>query len=203
MRRSTPAAAVTADPASGDADRRAGAAYAPGDMVRIHYRRPPDRIQLFEQAVVHDTGAYVVTYLPAAQLSKPVTVDGRVVLEPGAPVVWFTYRGQTWHDVGRFHLADGTFTGIYANVLTPVEMEGTRWDTTDLYLDVWRGADGAIELLDRDEFDAAVDANLLSADVAERALTEGERLVQGARQGAWPPAHIDEWTVDRARAVLG
>jgi predicted RNA-binding protein associated with RNAse of E/G family len=191
MRRSTPAGTMPPDPA-----------YAPGDTVRIHYTRPPDRVQLFEQAVVHDAGLFVVTFLAAAQVKKPVTVEGRVVLEPGAPVVWFTYRGDVWHDVGRFHLADGTFTGVYANVLTPVQMEGTRWDTTDLYLDVWRGADGEIQLLDREEFDEAVGAGLLTPAVAERAFTEGERLVQGARQGAWPPAHVEEWTLERVRTQL-
>jgi hypothetical protein len=111
--------------------------------VRIHYRRLPDREQLFEQAVLEDAGEYVVTFLEAAQLPRPVMAGGRVVLEPGAPVVWTTYRGDVWHDVGRFHLADGTFTGFYANVLTPVAMSGDRWDTTDLALDVWAGADGA------------------------------------------------------------
>jgi predicted RNA-binding protein associated with RNAse of E/G family len=88
---------------------------------------------------------------------------------------------------------------VYANVLTPVEMEGTRWETTDLYLDVWRGADGEIQLLDRDEFDEAVGAGLLTPAVADRAFTEGERLVQGARR----PAHVDEWTLERARAAIG
>ncbi|MDP9348291.1 MAG: hypothetical protein M3P24_04000, partial [Gemmatimonadota bacterium] len=85
--------------------------------VRIHYRRLPDREQVFEQALVEDAGEYVVTLLESAALRSPVTAGGRVVLEPGAPVVWFTYPGA-WHDVGRFHLADGTFTGCYANVLT-------------------------------------------------------------------------------------
>ena len=95
-------------------------------MVEIHYRRLPDREQLFRQIVVEDAGEYVVTLLEAAGLTKPVTAGGRTVLEPGAPVVWITYRGR-WHDVGRFHLADGTFTGVYANVLTPVAMDGARW----------------------------------------------------------------------------
>lgn len=167
--------------------------------VRIHYRRPPDRLQVFEQALVHDGIEYVVTCLPHAALAKPVTVDGRVVLEPGAPVVWFTYRGDVWHDVGRFHLADGTFTGLYANVLTPVLLDGAEWHTTDLFLDVWMGADGRVEILDRDEFDAAVDAGWVDANTAVRALAEAERLAADARAGAWPPAHVREWTLERVR----
>jgi predicted RNA-binding protein associated with RNAse of E/G family len=171
--------------------------------VRIHYRRPPDRLQLFEQAVVQDDGECVVTFLDRAELKKPVEAGGRVVLEPGAPVVWFTWRGDVWHDVGRFHRADGTFTGIYANILTPVVMRGAEWETTDLFVDVWMDADGRVEVLDRGEFDAAVDAGWIDAATAARALAEAERLADAARAGTWPPAHVREWTLERARDVLG
>jgi predicted RNA-binding protein associated with RNAse of E/G family len=175
--------------------------YAPGDVVTIHYRRPPDRLEVFEQAVVDDDGECVVTYLSSAKLKKPMEVGGRVVLESGSPIVWFTWRGDVWHDVGRFHLADGTFTGVYANVLTPVRMDGAGWDTTDLFLDVWMDA-GGIEVLDRDEFDAALAAGWVDATTAARALAEAERLADGARRGAWPPAPVREWTVERVREVL-
>lgn len=179
------------------------ARYALGDVVTIHYRRPPDRLEVFEQAVVEDDGACVVTFLAAAKLKKPMERGGRVVLEAGAPIVWFTCRGDVWHDVGRFHRADGTFTGVYANVLAPVRMDGAGWDTTDLFLDVWVDADGGVEILDRDEFDAALAAGWIDAPTAARALAEAERLADDARRGAWPPAYVREWTVERVRAVVG
>ncbi|HEX2207057.1 MAG TPA: DUF402 domain-containing protein [Longimicrobium sp.] len=177
--------------------------YARGGTVTIHYRRPPDREEVFEQPVVEDDGVCVVTFLPAARMEKPMEVDARVALEPGASVVWFTWRGGVWHDVGRFHAADGTFTGVYANVLTPVVMERSRWETTDLFLDVWMDADGRVSILDRDEFDAALAAGWIDPRTAARALAEAERLVDDARRGAWPPAEVREWTLDRVRAVMG
>ncbi len=170
------------------------------ESVRIHYRRLPDREQVFEQAVLEDAGEYVATFLEAARLARPVVAAGRVVLEPGAPVVWTTYRGDVWHDVGRFHLADGTFTGFYANVLTPVVMTGNRWDTTDLALDVWAGADGAVEVLDQDEFEEAVRRGWLDAATEARARAEAERLAAAARAGDWPPEHVRAWDLARARA---
>jgi predicted RNA-binding protein associated with RNAse of E/G family len=172
-----------------------------GRVVEIHYRRLPAREQCFRQAVLHEAGDRVVTFLASADLSRPVVVDGEVVLEPGSPVVWTTYRGL-WHDVGRFHLADGTFTGTYANVLTPVEMDGDRWTTTDLCLDVWLGADGRVQVLDEDELGEALRRGWLHPETAERARQEAERLVDAARQGAWPPPHVAEWTLERARAAL-
>lgn len=169
--------------------------------VEIHYRRLPDRLQIFRQLVLEDAGDYVVTYLPAADLPKPVQAGGRIVLEPGAPVVWITYRGR-WHDVGRFHLADGTFTGVYANVLTPVEMDGARWETTDLCLDVWLGADGDARVLDEDELAVAEAAGWVDAATAARARQESAELMEAARRGEWPPREVREWTLERAREAV-
>ncbi|HEX2189365.1 MAG TPA: DUF402 domain-containing protein [Longimicrobiaceae bacterium] len=173
-----------------------------GRSVRIRYRRLPDRVQTFEQALVEDAGEYVVTLLEPADLPRPVVVGGHVVLEPGAPVVWFTYRGEVWHDVGRFHLADGTFTGCYANVLTPVRMRGGDWETTDLALDVWAGADGTTETLDLDEFEEAVRRGWLDPETEARARAEADALAGAARAGLWPPEHVRSWDLARARAHL-
>src|SRR5690625_7056866 len=60
-----------------------------------------------------------------------------VILEAGAPAIWFTFPGL-WHDIGRFYLLDDTFTGYYTNIMTPVEFhDPLRWSTTDLFLDHW------------------------------------------------------------------
>ena len=104
--------------------------------VRIHYRRPPDREQIFDQIVVLERDDVIVTLSETMEFDPPMRIESDIVLETGSSVVWFTYPGA-WHDVGRFHLADGTFTGFYANVLTPPEIDGRVWHTTDLYLDVF------------------------------------------------------------------
>jgi predicted RNA-binding protein associated with RNAse of E/G family len=169
--------------------------------VAIHYRRPPDREEVFQQKVVAETGEYVVTLLEHAMVKQPLVVEGRNVLEPGAPVVWFTYPDR-WYDIGRFHLRDGTFTGLYANVLTPVRMSGETWETTDLFLDVWRGEDGLVAVLDEAEFAEAVERNWIDIATATVAREHAETLALAARQGVWPPQHVWEWTLARARRAL-
>ena len=170
--------------------------------VEIHYRRPPDRVQVFTQAVVDATPERTVTFLPRAGISRPSMAGGRVILEPDSPVVWFTYPGE-WHDIGRFHLADGTFTGCYANLLTPVAMEGARWETTDLFVDVWVPAEGEPELLDVEELAEAVRAGWVDEAVAVRVRRHADELMGAARSGAWPPAEVQEWTLARVRERLG
>lgn len=168
------------------------------DRVRIHYRRPPDRVQVFEQAVILARPDVVVTLAEAMSFDPPMRIDGQVALEAGSSVVWFTFP-DVWHDIGRFHTADGTFTGLYANVLTPPAIEGPDWYTTDLFLDVWLPPGGEPVLLDEDEFDEAVGRELLDATTAARAREEAATILAGARDGTWPPAVVREWTLERCR----
>lgn len=133
-------------------------------------------------------------------MARPVLVDGIPVLESGSPVIWFTFPGL-WHDIGRFHRPDGEFTGLYANVLTPVRIEGDAWYTTDLFLDVFITPSGGVRLLDADELEAAERAGAIDPHLARQARAEADRLVRAASAGNWPPAVVREWTLERARAA--
>lgn len=121
-----------------------------------------------------------------------------MILEAGSSIVWFSYPGR-WHDVGLFHLSDGTFTGYYANVLTPVLMDGTRWDTTDLFLDVWLGAEGEAEILDEEELKEALQMGWIDRETYDRARAEAAAIMEAARDGSWPPPEVREWSLERAR----
>lgn len=170
--------------------------------VRIHYRRPPAREDIFVQTLVAQTPEVVVTYLAETPLPRPVRVGETVVLEPGAPAVWFTFPGR-WYDVGRFHLKDGTFTGIYSNILTPVQFrDPLSWETTDLFLDHWLDPAGDATILDEDEFEDAVAAGWIDAELERIARAEVMRIQRYAGEGAWPPPVVEEWTLERVREEL-
>ena len=179
--------------------------------VRIHYHRPPDRTDVFVQRLVHDDGRVKVTLARDLRLSTPLTISGRPALEDGSTVVWFTFPGA-WHDVGRFHLADGRLSGIYANVLVPCLFEpGETWYTTDLFLDLWIPANNGVwerivspapQVLDAEELERAEEAGWISSTLAARARQEAERLLAAAREARWPPAVVEEWTLERALKAL-
>lgn len=191
-----------------------------GRQVHIHYHRPPDRRDVYVQTLVLDAPGVKVTFQPATPIAGPVVVDGRIVLEPGAPAVWFTFPGL-WHDIGRFHDAGGRFTGLYANILTPCVLHGEAgdgsgdggreddgaspalvWDTTDLFLDVWSGADGLVRVLDQEDLDAAEAAGFVTQEHAAAARAEARRVLAELKAGAWPPPVVKEWTLERVRRVL-
>lgn len=165
--------------------------------------------------------------MPAAEAGS-IRVAGRTVLEPRAPVVWFTFPGA-WHDIGRFHTADGRFTGYYANILTPVERVAVpgsapslpaeppgpgpdargagsgveTWHTTDLFLDVFLDPRGAVRVLDQEELEVAAARGWIDPLTVRTAETEAARLAADARAGRWPPAIVKAWPLERARAAAG
>ena len=172
----------------------------PGAWVEIHYRRLGRSKEIYRQRVLASGAGGIVTFHPAAPIRTPLTVAGAVILEPGAPAIWFTFPGL-WHDIGLFHRADGTFTGLYANILTPVEFEGAHsWATTDLCLDVWVPRGGAARVLDEADLDRAEAASLIDGALAARARREAEALCRRHRAGTWPPPIVGDWSLGRARA---
>lgn len=169
--------------------------------VKIHYRRIPDCDRIYDQRVVVEREDVVITLSEPLDLSAPIMHDERLMLEAGSLALWFTFPGA-WHDIGRFHRTDGSFTGIYANILTPPRMEGPVWYTTDLFLDIWWPLGGEVALLDEDEFDAAIERRQIEPEVARRAREEADRLLELAASGDWPPPVVAEWTLERALEAL-
>ena len=144
---------------------------------------------------------HVVTFQPATELSRPVNVDGKEILAPGSPVIWFTMPGA-WHDIGIFHLPNDRRTGTYANILTPIRFEDPdEWHTTDLFLDWWVPEDGHARLLDEDELRSAVARALVTARDAHDAKREAQRLEAEWLRGTWPPSFVAGWTLERARKL--
>ena len=170
-----------------------------GSQIQIYYHRPPDREEIFYQKLVLERKEVIVTLAESIKVNLPMTIEAQVVLETGSSIVWFTFPGA-WHDIGSFHRADGTFTGFYANIITPVKIDEHTWHTTDLYLDLWLSANGYIRLLDEDEFEEAVARECIDQPTANRAREEADRLLDEARRGVWPPPIVKDWTLAQARA---
>ena len=171
-------------------------------LIDIHYLRPPDQEQIFTQHLIWEDAEVKITFSTDLSFEPPIRIDGDVVLETGSEVVWFTFPGA-WHDVGLFHRADGTFTGTYANILTPCAFEeGGTWRTTDLFLDVWRDPTGRVQILDEEELEEAEARGWVTEEVARRARAEALALKQQAEAGLWPPPVVREWTLARARERL-
>ena len=171
-------------------------------FVHIHYLRPPDRKEIFTQRLLLDAPEVKVTLAQNVPFDPPIRILERVALEKGSDAIWFTFPGL-WHDIGLFHRADGTFTGIYANILTPlvIQPDGV-WHTTDLFLDVWVDPKGVLTVLDEDQLQEGLELGFISSQDAKRARQEVEWIRERHRKGDWPPPVVEEWTLERARRAL-
>jgi predicted RNA-binding protein associated with RNAse of E/G family len=166
-------------------------------QVTLEYHRPPDRTDRFVQQLVFESADVLVTFLEHTPVKRPMMVAGGLALEPGSPIVWFTFPGLM-HDIGRFHTAAGAFTGLYANIMEPVEIQSRlNWRATDLFLDVWIPAVGEPRILDREELAAAIQNGAITAQTGARAQAEADRLLALHQQGSWPPAIVNEWPIER------
>lgn len=154
-------------------------------LVRYRYRRPGKPTTVYEQWLVLDRPDLKVMLLDA-YAGDPLSVAGTTVLERGAAIVWFVFP-EKWHDIGRFHRANGTFTGWYTNLTTPIEMSEREWSAGDLFLDLWTPVTGPSVWLDEDEFEAAFKAKRLDAATRRRALNERAIIDLQVSAGQWPP----------------
>ncbi len=168
-------------------------------LVHYRYRRPGKPTTVYDQWLVLDRPDLKVMLLDA-YVGDSLSVGGATVLERGAPIVWFVFP-ETWHDIGRFHLADGRFTGWYTNLTTPVDMTGAEWSAGDLFLDLWTPATGPSVWLDEDEFEAAFRAKRLDAATRRRALNQRAIIDLQVAAGDWPPAVARDIDLAQARSL--
>jgi predicted RNA-binding protein associated with RNAse of E/G family len=169
--------------------------------TRIHYQyhRPGKPPVAYDQWLVLDRPDAKVL-LQEDYRGPAVTAGKSIIHDPGAPMVWFVFP-EKWYDIGRFHLADHTFTGWYTNLTRPVEINGDRWSATDLYLDFWTPASGDPVWLDEPELELATRNKTL--DRATRLRIDNERaLIElQARLGAWPPQITRDIDLAQARRL--
>ena len=140
-----------------------------------------------------------VTLARNLPFDSPLRIGNEIALERGSDAIWFTFPGA-WHDIGRFHRADGTFTGIYANIITPcVFQPGGYWETTDLFLDLWIPANGRPAVtLDEEELEHALAAGHVDPVLGRRARKEALDLRTRSQAERWPPPVVEVWTRERA-----
>lgn len=172
----------------------------PSERVRIHHHRPGRGTIIFEERLVLDRADVKVTLLEGYE-GRAAYAGTRLILDAGAPVVWFVFP-HLCRDVGRFHLADETFTGWYTNLRAPARLDGRDWTCVDLFLDHWLPAQGPPVWLDEDELAAARAAGLLSEVDARLVDAERATVERLLAADAWPPPLARELTLPRVRELL-
>ncbi|MFC4439411.1 MULTISPECIES: DUF402 domain-containing protein [Natrialbaceae] len=104
------------------------------------------------------------------------TYDALGVPKESGDVAVTKFREGRWWYPTTYKDADGSAKGTYVNVCTPLELFPDEIRYVDLYVDVIRTPDGTVEIVDREELEAAVADGLVSPPLAEKATVVAEAV---------------------------
>ena len=139
-----------------------------GDEIAIGHGKPDGRRYDLGPATVTDRAADG-TVTVERELTPGGTYDALgTEIRAGDTAVTKLTEGRWWYPT-VYRGADDKRRGTYVNVCTPVELFPKEARYVDLHVDVIKGADGAVERVDDDELDAAVEAGEVSPELAEKA----------------------------------
>ena len=168
----------------------------PSDPVRIEYIRPGKEITYYEEDFVSQDDVCLRTFktLPpdiAEHLSSALQKQNLIL--PGQQVLTI---GKTYFFAEPFNLlefrgADGSLLGYYSDIGEPtIQLTPNTFQMTDLYLDIWLFPDGRLLELDWDEFEEAIEHQVITPVQADLAREAMKRLVDEVKEGIYPNRYL-------------
>ena len=160
------------------------------EMVTLTYKRPPDRVNHFQQQLLYLDDDVIVTS-QRVKPSAPIVQNGETVLADNFTAVWFVFTGL-WYDIGKVYNLDNEWTGYYCDIMKPVKRRINAagkldcFEITDLFLDLWVNPDSSYEIQDEDEFEEAIQIGAIDAELEKKARETLATLITKVEDG-----HLD------------
>ena len=157
------------------------------ETVTLTYKRPPDRVNHFQQQLLYMDEEVIVTS-QRVRPSAPIVQNGKTVLADNFAAVWFVFTGL-WYDVGKVYNLNNEWTGYYCDIMKPVKRRVDAmgkldcFEITDLFLDLWVNPDGTYEIQDEDEFEEAIQGGVIDAELERKAWEVMKTLIVDVESG--------------------
>lgn len=157
------------------------------ETVTLTYKRPPDRVNYFQQQLLYLDDDVIVTS-QRVKPSTPIIQKGETVLADNFAAVWFVFTGL-WYDVGKVYNLNNEWTGYYCDIMKPVKRsmnttgELDCFEITDLFLDLWINPDGSYEIQDEDEFEEAIQTGAIDTALEKTARDVLNTLIVEVESG--------------------
>jgi predicted RNA-binding protein associated with RNAse of E/G family len=167
-----------------------------GETVRIEYIRPGKDVTVYKEDFLLQDSSCLRTYktLPediSIRLSKALLSQGLIEADQRVGIIAKAYFFREPFNLLEFRRADGNLLGYYSDIGEPaVQLSDDRFQMTDLFLDVWLFPDGRLLELDWDEFEDAVNGQVITPAQAELAREAMRRIVDETARGIYPFAYI-------------
>lgn len=124
----------------------------------------------------------------------------------GPGYVWFRFwLPEQDQVVEKYFDAAGHAVGMYVPVTEVLERRGDVWRTVELVLALWMQPNGRVSVLREDDFDEAVERDILTPVAAERAERRIRELTTAIAQESFPPPLVRnfELNIPSAEALSG
>lgn len=167
-----------------------------GEIVRIEYIRPGKYTHVYEEDFLSLDESCLRTHkvLPkdvSVALGHALFSQGLVAADERVGIIDKTYPFEEPFNLLEFRRADGSLLGYYSDIGEPVvQLTEDRFQMTDLFLDVWLFPDGRLLELDWDEFEEAVQGQVISPAQADLAREAMRRIVDESARGVYPFRYI-------------
>jgi predicted RNA-binding protein associated with RNAse of E/G family len=132
----------------------------------------------------------VLTPAESAAMTLAVRHAGLIGSADTIAAVRKHYFYGEYFDLLEFLGPAGEIVGYYSDIATPLERQDGEYVITDLFLDVWLTPGLPAIELDEDEFAAAVEQGLLSAEHQTRARQAFDRLRAEIAAGLYPQRYL-------------
>lgn len=168
----------------------------PGDLIRIEYIRPGKETTYYEEDFVSQNDICLRTHKSLSpdiseRLSRAMLKDSLIAPHQRVGIIAKTYFFHEPFDLLEFREPDGKLLGYYSDIGEPaVPLAHDTIQMTDLYLDIWLFPDRRLLELDWDEFELAIEQQVITPAQAELARVAMKRLVAEVEQGVYPAKYF-------------
>lgn len=169
----------------------------PGDLIRIEYIRPGKETTYYEEDFVSQDDICLRTHktLPpniSERLSRALERDKLILPRQRVGMVVKTYFFHEPFNLLEFREPDGKLLGYYSDIGEPARpLTPDKIQMTDLYLDIWLFPDGRLLELDWDEFEEAIQQQVITTAQADLARSAMKRLVTEVESGIYPAKYLN------------
>ena len=163
-----------------------------GDLVHVKYIRPgKDVVILNEEYYDHDETCIRTIRIPPEdafkRLSEALVRQHMIQSGQSVGTISEVYFFNEPFNVLEFRELGGTLLGYYSDIAEPsIQVSENEIQLTDLFLDIWLFPDGRLLELDWDEFEEAVQKQVITPAQAGLAQAAMKRLVNEAAKGIYP-----------------
>lgn len=183
-----------------------GRMWQPGDVIALRWlRNDPADLVAPVRVVEHDTDRTILFLTAQSPLKARATRKGTLIgrelplVERERQIV--TLADDTWtrnhtlmvhepHRLGAVWLfwseADWSFQNYYVNLQAPLVPSSVGFDTADYLLDIVVRPDLSWEMKDQDEFDEALEHELVPPVLLHAVQAESRRFIREIEARQWP-----------------